>query len=140
MSSDQGPLELTSILTGSLPLTLLTDAEPEYYVVEAVFNRRVEPEETALLLSSNTEKFLREHGYPKVHLTISDRRLVIAGSNLKELKNGLASIIGQLLADISTEVAQIHTEQDKARAEENRLLRERTQAVAALVESIDFTP
>lgn len=105
-----------------------------------MFNRRVDPEEVALLLGPGTTEFLDRSGYPKVHLTISDRRLVIAGTNLEELRSGLANVIADLLVDISAEVREARGREQAARDRESASLHERTEAIAALIESIDFRP
>lgn len=141
-TSPQGaePLGLTTILTGSLPLTLLTDAAPARYVVEAAFTRRVEPEETALILGQRAQDFLTARGYSNVQLTVSDRRLVIANTNLEELRDGLSRAIAELLASISEEVRTLHHQQDVRRKEESIQLQERTQALAELTNSINFEP
>lgn len=134
------PLGLTSILVGSLPLTLLTDAAPERYVVEAVFTRRVEPEEAALILGPGTHDTLAAHGYPHVQLTVSDRRLVIANTNLEELRDRLAGEIATLLVTISTQVRALHQRQDARREQESLQLQERTRAITELTSSINFEP
>lgn len=133
-------LGLTSVLTGSLPLTLLTDAAPDRYVVEVVFTRRVEPEEAALILGSTTQGFLATRGYPDVQLTVSDRRLVIANTNLEELRGGLAGEIGELLASIGEQVRTLHHEQDLRRQDEASRLQERSRAITDLASSISFEP
>lgn len=134
------PLGLTSILASSLPLTLLTDSAPERYVVEAVFNRRVEAAEVALLLGPQTREFLDRRGHPDVQLTVSDRRLVIAGTNLEELRDGLGRDIAEHLAWVSEQVHARQHREDVRRHEESQRLREHTQAIADLAESITFEP
>lgn len=133
-------LGLSSILTNSLPLTLMTDSAPERYVIEAVFTRRVDPDEVAFLLGAQTREFLDERGYPEVQLTVSDRRLVIANTNLEELRDGLASDIAELLTWISEQVRVLHHEQDTRREDETNRLRERTEAIFHLAQSISFEP
>lgn len=135
---DVGALGLGSVLVGSLPVTLLTDEAPDRYTVEAVFTRRPERDEIAQILGSETRAFLAQAGYPTVELTVSDRRLEIANTNLEELRDGLGGVLTQRLAEISTDVHG--RERDAAArfqvAAEHEL--ERAAAVAALAESVTF--
>ena len=126
------------MLVGSLPATLLTDAAPDRYTVEAVFTRRPEPEEIKEILGADTRAFLAKAGHPTVELTVSDRRLEIANTNLEELRDGLAALLAARLADISAglharrEAAALQF-QDAAEHEQDRAA-----AVAALAESVSF--
>lgn len=132
-------LALRSVLAASLPATLMTDEAPDRYTVEAVFTRRPERDEVIEILGSETRDFLAKAGYPTVEVTISDRRLEIANTNLEELRDGLASVLADRLADISTEVRD---RQDAAAVVfQNAAVSEktRTAAVTALAESVTFT-
>lgn len=131
-------LGLGSVLVGSLPSTLLTDAAPDHYTVEAVFTRRPDPDEINEILGGDTRDFLARAGHPTVELTVSDRRLEIANTNLEELRDGLSGFIAQRLADISAGV-RARREASAARfqhAAEHE--QERAAAVAALAESVTF--
>jgi len=133
-------LGLGSVLVGSLPAALLTDHAPDRYTVEAVFTRRPERDELTEILGSETRDRLKRAGYPTVELTVTDRRLEIGNTNLEELKDGLATVIADLLAEISAGVrarrdAAAIQLQDAAASENTRAA-----AVAALAESITFGP
>ncbi|GAB3799050.1 hypothetical protein GCM10028798_11960 [Humibacter antri] len=136
--ADIGVLGLRSVLVGSLPPALLTASAPERYAIEAVFTRRPEVEELAGILSPETRDFLTEHGHPTIELTISDRRLVIANTNLEELRDGLAALLGERLAEISVQVRAkrvIAAAQSKIASD---LEQDRAAAVVKLAESVNF--
>lgn len=131
-------LGLGSVLVGSLPAALLTDHAPDRYTVEAVFTRRPERDEVTEILGSDTRQMLARAGYPTVELTVSDRRLEIANTNLEELRDGLGSVLAGLLADISAGVrtrrdAAAMRFQDAATSEHARAA-----AVASLAEAVTF--
>lgn len=131
-------LGLGSVLVDSLPAALMTEVAPDRYTVEAVFTRRPEKDEVAEILGTRTRDDLVNAGYPTVELAVADRRLVIANTNLEELRDGLAAVIANRLAAIST---QIHQKQDAAAIRfEEAAMREHTRAAAvtALAESITF--
>lgn len=137
---DAATLGLGSVLVGSLPAALMTDEAPDRYTVEAVFTRRPERDEVIEILGSETRDFLAQAGYPTVEVTISDRRLEIANTNLEELRDGLASVLADRLADIS---AGVRDRQDAAAVVfQNAAVSEnaRTAAVTALAESVTFAP
>jgi hypothetical protein len=131
-------LGLRTILIDSLPPTLLTDEAPDRYTVEAVFTRRPHREEVEAILGGTTRAILSDQGYPTVELSVSDRRLEIANTNLEELRDGLATVLAGCLAEISVDVQaqrllaaarfQAVTERELARAK----------AVAALIGSVVF--
>lgn len=136
---DAATLGLGSVLVGSLPADLMTDHAPDRYTVEAVFTRRPEREEVTEILGSQTQEFLAKAGYPRVRLTVSDRRLEVANTSLEELRDGLASVLADRLAGIS---AGIHARQDAAAArfhDAAEIERTRAAAVAALAESVAFS-
>ncbi len=133
-------LGLGSVLVGSLPSALMTDEAPDRYTVEAVFTRRPERDEVVEILGSETRDFLAKAGYPTVEVTVSDRRLEIANTNLEELRDGLATVLADRLAEISAAVrarqnAAAIRFQDAAAYENVR-----TRAVAVLAESVAFLP
>lgn len=132
---DVSLLGLESVLVGSLPATLLTDQAPDRYTVEALLSRRPERDEVAQILGSGARTILARAGYSTVEVTVSDRRLEIAKTNLEELRDGLADILAARLAEISDHVER--PEKDAATpfavAEQ-----ERAAAVAALAESVTF--
>ena len=137
--ADIGVLGLRSVLVGSLPPALLTATAPDRYTVEAVFTRRPEQDEVTEILGNDTRSFLSEHGHPTVELSISYRRLGIANTNLEELRDGLAGLIAERLAEISAQVKAKHVlalAQSKIASE---LELERAAAVVRLAESVTFS-
>jgi len=102
--SDAATLGLGSVLVGSLPAALLTDESPDRYTVEAVFTRRPDRDEVVQILDNQTRDALTRAGYPTVEITVSDRRLEIANTNLEELRDGLATVLAERLAAISDSV------------------------------------
>ncbi len=132
------PLGLGSVLVDSLPGALLTPDAPERYTVEAVLTRRAERDEVTGILSSQTRDALREAGYPTVEVSISDRRLEIANTSLEELRDGLAGVLAERLAQISGDV-RVRQEVAAAVSRHNseREL-ERATAVVHLAQSVVF--
>lgn len=133
------PLGLKSVLVGSLPVTLLTDEEPERYTVEAVFSRRPEQVEVDAILGDGAHRFLRERGYEEVGLEVSDRRLRILNTSIEQLRDGLATVLAEYLA-----LAGAAARTERQATEALNLLvaereHERSAAVAALAESVDFS-
>ncbi len=132
-------LGLDSILVGSLPATLMTDDAPDRYTVETVFTRKAGRDEVAAIQSSQTRDYLSDRGFSTVELHVSDRRLEIGNTNLEELRDGLAAVIADRLAEISRalladrEVAALRF-QDASEREQERAAR-----VAALAGSVTFT-
>ena len=128
--ADVAALGLGSVLVGSLPAALLTDHAPERYTVEAVF--------TTEILGIETRDRLARAGYPTVEVTVSDRRLEISNTNLEELRDGLAAVLADRLAEIS---AGVRARQDAAAMKFHDAAeteQARAAAVAALAESITF--
>ncbi|MGN6273029.1 MAG: hypothetical protein ACTHMQ_08040 [Protaetiibacter sp.] len=137
---DMGLLGLGSVLVGSLPTALLTSDAPERYSVEAVFTRKPEREEIDAILSNDTRAYLSQCGYSTVELSVSDRRLVIANTNLEELRDGLAGVLGQRLSQISIDV-QARRVVAAARIQKvTELERQRAASVVALAGSVSFAP
>jgi len=144
MSSTRAPspedqrLHLTSILISSLPSTLFTDEAPDRYTVEAVFNRRVEHEEVAEIEGTRTRDVLTEAGHSTVELRVSDRRLEIANTSLEELRDGLASVITDILDHISEESQNARDDvilrAEQAASQEH----DRVVAVELLAMSVEF--
>ena len=132
-------LGLRSVLIGSLPATLMTNDAPDRYTVEAVFTRKTDRDEVAAIQGNETRARLSAKGYSTVELHVADRRLEIANTNLEELRDGLGSVIAELLAEIS---ASLQAEREVA-ADRFQDASDREQAraadVAALAESVTFT-
>lgn len=135
---DTATLGLGSVLVGSLPAALMTDEAPDRYTVEAVFTRRPERDEIAEILGSETRDRLAKAGYPTVEVTISDRRLEIANTNLEELRDGLGGVLADRLAEVSAgvramqDVAAVRF-REAAEGEQGRAA-----SVAALAASVTF--
>lgn len=136
---DELPLEVKTVLVGSLPRGLQTDQAPMLYTVEAVFSRKVKTAEIDRIASDSTKEHLASRGYPQVRLEVGDRRLRIHHTTLEELRDGLAAVIAETLATISIEV--VRAERLAALAAELSDERElqRAKAVLALAESVDFS-
>jgi hypothetical protein len=98
-------LGLSGIVTDSLPRTLGTPAEPERYTVPALFTRRPNAKEIAIIEGDTVRHRLADSGYDGVRLTVDDQRLTIVGTNLKELKAGLATLLATMLHDASVTLA-----------------------------------
>jgi hypothetical protein len=134
------PLGLTSVLASSLPATLLTEDAPDKYLIEAIFSRQPEREESQQILGMETGLFLRQSGYPEVELRISDRRLEIDHTNLSELNDGLSTILANRLATISGSISiRRAAEASRFRAAADSEA-ERAQAVAELAHAVTFVP
>ncbi|XPP27766.1 MAG: hypothetical protein ACNYNX_06170 [Leucobacter sp.] len=116
----------------------MTVDAPDRYTVAAVFTRRPEDDEIREILGDDTRHFLTGAGYPTVEVTVTDRRLEIANTNLEELRDGLARVLAERLAEISTEV---HSRQRAAAARFQHAAeseRDRAASVVALAESVRF--
>lgn len=135
---DFEPLGVTSVLAGTLPATLLTDAAPKLYTIEAVFNHRASAKEQAAIESEGTRILLSAAGFDHVTLAVVDRRLQIKSTNLQQLRDGLATVIARILDDISSTVErQRRTDAEDAQSEADRQLK-RGAAVVALARSVRF--
>src|SRR5690349_5668237 len=107
-------LTLSGVLASALPHDLGTARGSSRYTVPAVFSRRPQPREIDLLHGTSTSRRLAEAGYSDVELRVSDRRLLITNTNLMDLKEGLAHLLGMILNEVSTQAARERSE----RAEE----------------------
>jgi len=137
--TDASLLGLSSVLVGSLPATLLTTAAPDRYTVEAVFTRRPAPDEVAEIIGEATQHGLSRAGYPRVTLSVADRRLVIHDTTLEELRDGLADALSSRLSEISTHLRRAQEATATALQGVADREAERAAAVAALAESVTFT-
>jgi hypothetical protein len=122
-------LGLSGIVSKSLPMTLGTSAEPERYTAPALFTRRPNAKEIAIIEGDSARKQLADAGYDHVRLTVDDRRLAIVGTNLKELKTGLATLIATLLHDASVTLAV----QEATRVADLKTLNDREQRRSDLI-------
>ena len=140
VSDRVAPFAVDHILIDQLPQSLGTLEAPEQYTVMALFTRRPLPQEIVLLKELSVEERLVTAGYPRVSLTVADRRLIITNTNLHELKQGLARTIGQILDDIGKRVATTRSAQAKDAAELATRAAERASHVIDEASGIDFTP
>lgn len=138
--STLGPFALDHILASELPATLGTAEAPERYVVTAVFSRRPDPLELELLAAASVIDQLAAAGYKGITLMTADRRLLIGNTNLHELEAGLAQRIGEILADIGTQVATLRKSRDLERVKLAEEESDRAAAVVKLANRISFDP
>jgi hypothetical protein len=141
-SSSEAPedvvLSLRGVLDTALPSELGTEHAPDLYTVAAVFSRRVHPQEQALIEAPAVRRRLADRGYPRIELTVADRRLLIANTSLTMLEEGLAGEIAAVLRDINEQITGERTrkvaEAYEWRANEVR----RAAAVKAEAERVRF--
>ncbi len=133
------PLGLTSVLPGSLPLSLGTLTAPDSYQVDAVFNRRPQPEEVSAIHSLESLKALSASGYPAVALHVSDRRLEIKNTSLDQLEDGLATFLADHLAAITASIQKERLAQQSRLASAAEAEGSRAGAIAAKAARITFT-
>ncbi len=136
---NEGPLGLKSVLVGSLPGSLIVNGELTRYTVEAVFTRRAKAAEVTQIMAQSTRERLAREGYPDAHLQVSDRRLLIHQTNLEELRDGLATVIAETLAEIAAGVLREERLAILAAELNDERELQRAKAVLALAESIDFS-
>lgn len=122
-------LRLSGVVTKSLPITLGTPAEPERYTVPALFTRRPSAREIAMMEDDGVRQRLADAGYDGVRLTVDDHRLAIVGTNLEELRRGLATLVATILHDASVASA----EQEALRIADLKTLRDHEERRADLV-------
>ena len=134
------PFAVNHILINELPATLGTVEAPERYTVAAVLTRRPLPQELDLLRDASVDRRLAAAGYPRVTLSTSDRRLLIANTNLHELKEGLASTIGSILDEIGRRSTTTWSAQSRDAAESAARAAERANSVLVEASGVDFTP
>ena len=133
-------LGLGSVLVGSLPAALMTDHSPARYSVEVVFSRRPEHDEVTGLLGTRTLEVLTDAGYPEVRLAVADRRLIISNTTLEELRDGLAGILADRLAEISSGIQDLRAVAAAHWHEAAVIEESRVAAVTVLAESVTFLP
>jgi hypothetical protein len=131
---------VSHILVNELPSDLGTPDAPVRYDVAAVFTRRPDPRELALLEQPAVRARLAEAGYSEVGLRVADRRLIIERTNLDELAGGLAELVGRILADIGEQATAEKVSRDETAAERARVETSRAAAIVAAAERIDFRP
>ena len=138
--STLGPFAIDHILASELPASLGTAEAPERYVVTAVFSRRPDPLELEMLAEAGIAERLAADGYSGITLMAADRRLLIGNTNLHELETGLAQRIGEILADIGTQVATLRASHDLERVRLAEQESDRAAAIVKLANRISFDP
>ncbi|HEY0248821.1 MAG TPA: hypothetical protein VGC45_11235 [Gryllotalpicola sp.] len=112
--TDPQALGLSHVLTDLLPRTVHAPGGPERYTVSAVFTRRPSAGEIDAINGSEARNWLDRAQFPNVTVTVSDRRLEIANTNLDELAGGLAAALAGLLSHISAlEATRAHLVADE---------------------------
>lgn len=131
-------LGLTTVLPGSLPPTLGTEATPDSYQVDAVFTRRPTAEEVVAIHSVATKAALVAAGFPAVNLRVSDRRLEIRDTTLEQLEMGLATFLADYLAHIAKEIREHNAADRKLIEDAAKVEGSRSEAVSARAALIKF--
>lgn len=141
-TTDPRALRLVSVLPGALPLELGTPAEPARYTVPAVFSRQATPQERAHIEDPATARALVAvtGAGPELELTISDRRLLIGGTTLAQLRDGLAAALGEMLARMGQELLAEEDRRSAAAGVREAGERERLEAVTRAAAEIHFGP
>jgi hypothetical protein len=140
LSGPEDPLRVTGVVLSSLPSDTLTPEGPQRYTVTASLSRRPDPLEVESIHGEATQRHLEEAGFGQAGLRLADRRLLISGTSLEELRNGLATVIGTIvrtatLAALAQKELARQTRADLDEAERERILR-----VAEAAATIDFGP
>lgn len=135
-----GPFAVDHVLVSELPTSIGTIDAPERYTVAAVFRRRPDPVELAMLAAPAVVEQLTAAGYPEVTLSIADRRLLIGNTDLHELEAGLAHVVGRILADIGEQAAANRVMRVEALAERSQREADRAAAVVTAAKRISFAP
>ncbi|HEY0186212.1 MAG TPA: hypothetical protein VGC67_01860 [Cellulomonas sp.] len=102
-------LRLLSVLEPGLPVELGTPDEPVAYTVPLVFSRQVTPAERVRIEAPDTLRLLVARTGPgrtgpDLRLEVSDRRLLVAGTTLAELRDGLAGALTGVLREIDQQL------------------------------------
>ncbi|GAA2202186.1 hypothetical protein GCM10009849_29600 [Sinomonas flava] len=138
LSGPEDPLRVTGVVLSALPPDTLTPEGPERYTVTASLSRRPDPEEVESIQDQSTQTRLEEAGFGHAALHVADRRLLISGTNLDELRNGLAAVIGTLVRAATMKALARKELARQARADLDEAERERFLRVAEAAAEIDF--
>lgn len=136
-------LHLLSVLEPGLPPELGTPHEPAAYTVPLVFSRRVSAQERRRIESPEQAARLTRAvgaagGGPGLRLTVSDRRLLVEGTTLAQLRDGLAAELAAMLRDIGRELRAEQSERDVAAGVSAAQEARRASAVREVVSAIRF--
>lgn len=133
-------LRVVSVLEPGLPAELGTPAQPASYTVPLVFSRRVSPRERQHIEDPRTAARIVEEGSggPGLRLVVSDRRLLVEGTTLEQLRDGLARALNDMLLDLGRELRRAGDERAAAAEAHVQDERRRTATVHAAVSAIRF--
>jgi len=138
--ADDGHLGLSRVLATALPDTLGTPEGPDRYSVTAMLTRRPSHFEIAAIHSRETSDRLDGAGYPTVELSVSDRRLQIANTSLEELRDGLSTVLADLIWDISRQGRESAAALAEVQVDRSQEELDRVSAVLEIAESVHFRP
>ncbi|WP_265520295.1 hypothetical protein [Oerskovia flava] len=104
------PLRVTTVLASELPQSLGTADSPASYTIPTLLSRAPTPAEQELVEGPASHAHLAARGYPEVRLTVRGRRLLVDGSTLTALEDGLAheiAFVVHRLANEGSEAADV---------------------------------
>jgi hypothetical protein len=138
LSGPTDPLRVTGVVLSALPSDTLTPDGPQRYTVTASLSRRPDPLEVEFIHDEATQRRLEEAGFGEASLRLADRRLLISGTNLQELRNGLAPVVGTIVRAATMKALAQKELALQARADLDEAERERILRVAEAAAEIDF--
>lgn len=133
-------LRLVSVLEPGLPVELGTPTQPASYTVPLVFSRRVSAHERQHIEDPRTAARIAEEcgAGPGLRLVVSDRRLLVEGTTLEQLRDGLARALNDMLQELGRELRRVGDERAAAVELHAQDERRRAAAVHAAVSAIRF--
>jgi hypothetical protein len=136
-------LHLVSVLESGLPPELGTPNQPATYTVPLVFSRQVSPDERARIeapaaLRHLTAQTAAVRPGSDLRLVVSDRRLLVEGTTLEELRDGLAGALTSMLHEIGQELRSATADREAAVEQLAAQEARRAAGVHAQVASIRF--
>lgn len=137
-SSPEEPLRLTSVLASGLPVELGTPNAPDRYTVPVVFSRQVTQEERERIEDPAVARQLGEHAGAALELEVSDRRLLVKNTNLRELGGGLSAALAAMLRELDVQLEAEQSARDDEAHRRELKERERAAAVAQEAAAIRF--
>ncbi|MCH6472424.1 hypothetical protein [Sinomonas terrae] len=140
LSGPGDPLRVTGVVLSALPSDTLTPEGPQRYTVTASLSRRPDPLEVESIHSDATRRHLEQAGFGQAGLRLADRRLLISGTSLQELRNGLAAVVGTIVRTATLAALAQKELARQSRADLDEAERERILRVAEAAAAIDFGP
>jgi hypothetical protein len=133
-------LRVVSVLESGLPLELGTPLQPAVYTVPLVFSRRVTAPERSLIECPETATRIADQfgGVPSLRLVVSDRRLLVEGTTLEQLRDGLARALNDMLEELGRELRKAGDQRAAAVVLRPQDARRRAATVHAVVSAIRF--